>query len=629
MSRFRNFSFVALLACCAIGAAQNPSAPAHTHTFYVDCSVLTSGDGSSQQSAWNNLAQLNAVTFSPGDTIRLRRGTSCDGALALKGSGAEGAPIRLTAYGEGPRPKVVAPKQSEESLRLFNQQYWDIDSLDLAGGNTYGIFISGDKGILHHIHVSNLAVHDVFGGEMKHKESGLVSISPSSANQHFDDVLVDNVTAWNTNQWVGILIGGGDLGYPPESDWSSNVVIRNSTVHDVQGDGIVLFRDRNGEIATSVAWNTGMQNTESMGTPNAIWTWMCDDCTVRDNEAYLTDSPGVDGGAYDIDYGNTKNSVIDNYAHDTQGYCIAVFGAGFVTRQSLVRGNLCINNARSPRMAKYQGAIFLLSWNGGSIDGLTIEDNTVYWNSFENAPALLNEADIKTGSAVFRNNTIYSTAPWMVDSNTSLSFVQNHYGYFGVGSPEWKYGERQFSGMVDLQAATHQEVGSSFAQHPLQQWFRPVEQSESSDEESSDSARGLVTNAPASYGPWRVDCVLPISLDSHGLVSDQALQQIVGLKSFRQQYRAQGLQVILRMTSRDKQLFSTEAFRNAITDLNLDGITVEQAVGNASVQTTLSMPDGSTAAHWDGFVGPVQLGLALRRALGEPIYAQMGVNQDE
>ncbi len=175
-----------------------------------------------------------------------------------------------------------------------------------------------------------------------------MTISPGSVNQHFDDVLVDGVTAWNTNQWVGIVVGGGDLGYPPEEDWSTNVVIRNSAIHDVQGDGIVLFRVRNGRIDSSVAWNTGMQITQTIGTPNAIWTWMCDDCTVEGNEAYLTDSPGVDGGAYDIDYGNTKNSVIDNYGHDTQGYCVAVFGAGFVTRQSVVRGNLCINNGRSP-----------------------------------------------------------------------------------------------------------------------------------------------------------------------------------------------------------------------------------------------------------------------------------------
>ena len=152
------------------------------------------------------------------------------------------------------------------------------------------------------------------------------------------------------------------------------MVIRNSTVHNVQGDGIVLFRVRHGSIESSVAWNTGMQVTQTIGTPNAIWTWMCDDCTVTQNEAFLTDSPGVDGGAFDIDYGNTDNSVIDNYGHDTQGYCVAVFGAGFVTRASTVRGNLCINNGRSPRMADFQGAIFLHTWNGGSIDGLTVEE---------------------------------------------------------------------------------------------------------------------------------------------------------------------------------------------------------------------------------------------------------------
>ena len=175
---------------------------------------------------------------------------------------------------------------------------------------------------------------------MKHKESGLVAISPGNAKSHFDDVVVDGVNAWHTNQWVGILIGGAIWVSPPESDWNTNAVIRNSTVHDVEGDGIVLFRVSKGLIDSSVAWNIGMQDTQTIGTPNAIWTWMCDECIVQRSEAYLTDSPGVDGGAFDIDYGNTKNSVLDSYGHDTQGYCVAVFGAGFVTRDSVVRGIL-------------------------------------------------------------------------------------------------------------------------------------------------------------------------------------------------------------------------------------------------------------------------------------------------
>jgi hypothetical protein len=616
MHRIRHLFFVAFLVCCAVSLAQKTTVPLHGRTYYVDCTTQAPGNGSSPQAAVNSLAQLNDVTLAPGDTILLRRGTECKGLLAPKGSGAEGASIRLTAYGEGARPKVEAPKQSEEAFRLFNQQYWDIDSLDFSGGNKYGILISGDEGILHHIHLSNLLVHDVFGGEMKHKEGGLVSISPGSANEHFDDVLVDGVTAWNTNQWVGILIGGGDFGYPPESDWSTNAVIRNSAIHDVQGDGIVLFRVRKGLIESSVAWNTGMQLTESMGTPNAIWTWMCTDCTVVGNEAYLTDSPGVDGGAYDIDYGNTNNSVIDNYGHDTQGYCVAVFGAGFVTKQSIVRGNLCINNGRSPRMANYQGAMFLYSWNGGSIDGLTVEDNTVYWAPFENAPALLNQATIKTGTAVFRNNTIYSTSPWMVDSNASLSLTQNRYRYFGTGEPKWRYGIQPFGTLTEAQNSAHQEKGSSFEEHPLRQWSEAFETTPQSQKTGRDQG-------------WHLACVLPVYIDENGIVGDAALSQIVVLKSLNQQYRAQGLRVDLRMTSPDEHLFQTEAFRNAMTDLGLEGIVVDHAAGNAPEHITLSAPSGKIAQTWDGFGGPVPLGLALRRAMGEPVYAQMGVKADE
>jgi hypothetical protein len=342
---------------------------------------------------------------------------------------------------------------------------------------------------------------------------------------------------------------------------------------------------------------------------------MCDDCVVRGNEAYLTDSPGVDGGAYDIDYGNTKNSVVDNYAHDTQGYCVAVFGAGFVTRQSTVRGNLCINNGRSPRMAKYQGAIFLLTWNDGSIDGVTIENNTVYWSPFESVAALLNEADIKPGNAVFRNNTIYSTSPSFVNSNPSLTFTQNHYVYFGAGDPRWEYGTQQFNTLAD------HEPGSTLVKHPLRQWTNVFEQ-EFSTTPAQAPQRTEQTH-------WLLTCILPVSLNAQQLLDDTALQQITTLKSFSQQYRPQGLRVSLRLTTADKQLFTTAAFRNAIKDLDLDGISIEQFAGDASEKTTLSASDGRTAEHWDGIVGPVQLGLALRRALGEPLYAQMGVKADE
>ena len=586
-----------------ICAAQSTS-----RSFYVDCSAAANGSGTSAGSPWNALGPVNAQRFQPGDTIALRRGTTCHGVLTPGGSGVEGEPIRLTAYGEGPRPRIVADPAADQALRLFNQQQWDIDSLDLYGGHTHGIFISGDNGVLHHIHLANLAVHDVQGGAMKHKESGLIAVSPGSVNTHFDDVVIDGVTAWNTNQWVGIMVGGGDLGYPPESDWSSNVVIRNSAIHNVQGDGIVLFRVRHGLIDSSIAWNTGMQETESIGTPNAIWTWMCDDCTVSGSEAFLTDSPGVDGGAYDIDYGNTKNSVVDNYGHDTQGYCVAVFGAGFVTKQSVVRGNLCVNNGRSPRMAVYQGAIFIYTWNGGSIDGLTIDHNDVWWSPFNNAPALLNNATIAAGSAVFRDNHIDSTAPWMTGSNTSLSLSQNHYRYYGLGNPEFRYGGQTYDNLRALQDATHQEDGS--AEMPLALRLWPPSQ-------------------PKTSGIWKLSCTLPVALNAQGLLDDDALRQIVVLRSQAQQYFSSRLEVSLDLTSLNPRLFDSAAFRNAVEDLDLQHMTVTHTASACTLQITLQAPSGATVQRWNVPVGPVALGRALRESLGEPFFDQMGNHDDD
>jgi hypothetical protein len=84
---------------------------------------------------------------------------------------------------------------------------------------------------------------------------------------------------------------------------------------------------RDGVLEHNVAWNTGMQETQTIGTPNAIWEWRCRDCRVQYNEGYFTDSPGVDGGVFDIDYGDENNLLQHNFGHDSQGYCVSAFGA--------------------------------------------------------------------------------------------------------------------------------------------------------------------------------------------------------------------------------------------------------------------------------------------------------------
>ena len=615
---------LALTLCTSGVPLRGQNAPQPT-TFYVDCSAASNGDARSQASPWNNLDSVNTHTFSPGDTLRFRRGTECVGTLLPQGSGSEQAPIRLTAYGEGDRPKIAAPSGAEESLKLYQQEYWDIDSLELTGGMLYGVFVSGKSGILHHIHLSNLVVHDVGGAPMKNKDNGLVVIIPGAIDQHFDDILVDSVTAYNTRQWMGIMVGGGNFGFPPESTWSTHVVVRNSTVHDVQGDGIVIFRGRDGLIDSSVAWNTGMQVTESIGTPNAIWTWMCHDCTVSNSEAFLTDSPGVDGGAFDIDYGNTNNILRDSYGHDTQGYCVAVFGAGGVTHQSTVRGNVCLNNGRSPRMAQFQGAIFVHTWNGGALDGVTISDNSIYWNPPGTAPMLVNDAAFQNGNAAFRNNAVYSTSPALVSSNTGLSLDENRYLYAGAASPWWQYSPNKPAGFAEYQKTSSQDQHSQLMRDTAST-ADPLFPSSGLLQVVPDghaTATGWQTELRPQKGKWQIYCGLSDELDSMGLLNADARRQLAVLTSLNTQFHSKGLDlrfVLPRLAG--SSVTKNAEWRNAMRDA---GINQSQIVELSSVRpgVVFFSPDGRRVAAWQGFVGPAQIGPLVRLKLGTPAYSQI------
>jgi hypothetical protein len=259
-------------------------------------------------------------------------------------------------------------------------------------------------------------------------------------------------------------------------------------------------------------------------------------------------------------------------------------------------------------MAVYQGAIFIYTWNGGSIDGLTIDHNDVWWNPFNNAPALLNNATIAAGSAVFRENHIDSTAPWIIGSTSSLSLSQNHYRYYGLGNPEFHLGGKSFDNLRSLQDATHQEDGSDETPLALRLW--PPSQQKTS-------------------GIWKLSCTLPVSLNAQGLLDDDALRQIIVLRSQAEQYVASRLEVSLDLTSPDSRLFDSAAFRNAVTDLDLRHMTVTHTASASGLQIALQAPSGVTVQRWNVPVGPVALGRVLRESLGEPFYDQMGNHDDD
>jgi hypothetical protein len=428
----------------AVGARIVTPVFAANTTYYVDCSAGSNGTGT-QSSPWNNLATVNATTFGSGDSILFKRGTTCSGALWPKGSGASGSPITADAYGTGALP-IINGGANQYALQLSDQEYWKVQNMEFTGGTRYGIFLTVTTGTKNYFRLTNLVVHDMAsGGNMDSKNTGLVVVSPTtdssnSTNAKFNDVILDNVTAYNTTMWSGIVLGSGtgsNSWAPTVSKRSTNMTVRNSTAHDTWGDGIVIWVTSNGLIENSVAYRSGLQPTKTIGTPNGLWTWACNNCTAQNNEAYSNDSPSFDGGNYDIDYFSADNTVQYNYGHDAQGYCVSVFGASSsTTPNSIVRYNVCANNARDAAYVNRQGDIFLDTWQGGRLDGVQVYNNTVYWNPAADYPAVKNTAAYgSTLPNFFKNNLIYSTVTNIITCNGSVVYDYNLYWYTGAGSP--------------------------------------------------------------------------------------------------------------------------------------------------------------------------------------------------
>ncbi len=255
---------------------------ARAAAYYLDCSAGSdTAAGTSAATAWRTLGKLAGTTFSPGDSILLKRGTRCSGQLWPKGSGEPGRPIRIGAYGNGALPMIDAG-EADAAIKMFNQRHWAIETLETTGGSPYGVFVSGAQGELRGFELKNLVVHDVVG-EPKSKITGLVVFTiPEAARMA--DVLIDGITAYNTTEWAGIIVNGAS----PDNR-VRNVSVRNSIVHNVHGDGIVMFYVQDGVVERSAAWLTGLQPAETIGTPNAIWTWTCRRCTVRQTEGFFVD----------------------------------------------------------------------------------------------------------------------------------------------------------------------------------------------------------------------------------------------------------------------------------------------------------------------------------------------------
>jgi Right handed beta helix region len=400
----------------------------------------------SQSSPWNSLATVSARGFNPGDSILLRCGTVSRGALVFQSSGTSSQPIVIGAYDTGSRP-VIDGTGNDAALELNNTSYVTVQGLEIKNGRTYGVLATTSlAGVVNGLTLKDLIVHDVTGGAMTQKFTGLVVVTPGTKASTFNNVLIDGVQAYNTTLWSGIMVYGtyltGDHRWQATaqnvSNRSTNIVIRNSIAHDTYGDGIVVYLGSGVLMERNLVYRSGMQPNQTIGTPNALWSWASNDVVVQDNEAYDNHSPGVDGGGFDIDYWSANTTVQYNYAHDNQGYGIGVFGAeSAATNNSIVRYNVFANNG-TKNFGDGAEEIYFATWDRGTLNGVQIYNNTIYTTNGRGAVGTMGNGNpaFSSSSPLFKNNLVISTAantlgtgmthiPFQRDCNLYFSTVAN------------------------------------------------------------------------------------------------------------------------------------------------------------------------------------------------------------
>ena len=385
-----------------------------------------------------------------------------------QGSGASNAAIVIDTYGTGAQP-VINGGSGEEALKLFNQQYWEINNLELTGGNRYGIFISGDTpdSTLNHIYLRNLDVHGATYPSSKRADSGEVFISPNGAAQILNDILIDHVLAHDSHASEGIFVSAGGAWIEKSGvsqPLGSNVTVRNSTAHDIDGDGILIAELTNGLLQENVVYRSGLCKKCTGSTPVGLWEWYCHTCTVQYNESYANQSWEGDGGDFDIDYFNDDNIVQYNYGHDSAGYCVAFFGAGGrASHNNVFRFNVCSNNGQRSDLSK-QGEVFIHTWDGGSLDGVQIYNNTFYWNPAVNSASFNGSDATFSGSAprFFKNNIVYATVPDLIMATSAVTFDNNIYWTSSGAAPNLQVDGATYTTFNNYQLATKQDIHSCY-----------------------------------------------------------------------------------------------------------------------------------------------------------------------
>jgi len=396
-------------------------------------------DGLTPKTAWKSLEKINSVTFGPGAKILLRAECMWIGQLYPKGSGNKAKPIIIDKYSEGSKPLINGNGMIGEGVvRLFNQQYWEIMNLEIMNssdteGDRRGVEIkASDFGLVNHIHLNNLDVHDITGisgNDLKSKTTAGIYISTiedSKIPTRFDDILIERCTIYNVdNQGIVLNNETAHNDYPGSTEWHrrkfTNVFIRNNIIHNISKNAIIIRLTEGGIIERNLCYETALKTTG-----NTIFSRGVLGTIFQYNEGYLNRSYDYDGSLYDPDLSSPETIWQYSYSHDN-AHGLVWFCTTEADTDIIVRNNISRND---------KGSLIYFNY---AFSSAAVYNNIFYIDSVL-SPIIIRENKLNNHNYSFFNNIIHNYS-----SHSTYSFAED-----GKGIQQRNIKENIFNGFQPL-----------------------------------------------------------------------------------------------------------------------------------------------------------------------------------
>ncbi|MFF4704794.1 right-handed parallel beta-helix repeat-containing protein [Streptomyces sp. NPDC001288] len=360
MRRHRQSAGALVLAAAVWGGGIPAAAPAVAAstpvTYYVDSSTGSdSNSGTSPSSPWKSLAKVSGAALNPGDTVAFNRGETFTGQLAVKRSGAAGAPITYTSYGTGSLPVITGSGVSGgdycSTVLIKDYDHLAFDSIQIENPRTvsrpgiddtcaYGVQVVNDKAstlsdyTFRHVTVANVNSIAQTANFDSNVQSGIAFESYALADK-FDSITVeDSHFQYGTRFGVAInpetrVLNGAS---------ASNVVIRDNTCDQTGGSCfLVKWTDhaliQNNDIESSGSTGHGFQ----IGRGSGGWILGTTNVVIDHNVSQHSRGPH-DTAGFHVDARNTNVLMQYNYFNDAQGHGVEILGnnANVILRYNVI-----------------------------------------------------------------------------------------------------------------------------------------------------------------------------------------------------------------------------------------------------------------------------------------------------